>query len=98
MRLTEQGEVISQRYSHPELALRSLEQTISAVVLATLAQHRDVPHRYRAEDERFAALLDLASPIDALTRLNIGSRPASRSGTWTVGELRAIPWVFAWMQ
>ena len=56
---------------------------------------------YRAliyEDERFAALLDLASPLDALTRLNIGSRPASRSGNWTVGELRAIPWVFAWMQ
>lgn len=116
MRITEQGEVISQRYSHPELALRSLEQTISAALLATLARHREVPDRYRAEarrfadrsrvmyraliyeDERFAALLDLASPLDALTRLNIGSRPASRSGTWTVGELRAIPWVFAWMQ
>jgi phosphoenolpyruvate carboxylase len=116
MRLTEQGEVISQRYSHPELALRSLEQTISAVLLATLAQDRDVPERYRAEaqrfadrsrviyraliyeDERFAALLDLASPLDALTRLNLGSRPASRSGTRTVSELRAIPWVFAWMQ
>jgi phosphoenolpyruvate carboxylase len=116
MRLTEQGEVISQRYSHPELALRSLEQTLSAVVLATLARDREVPDRYRAEaerfadrsrvvyraliyeDERFAALLDLASPLDALTKLNIGSRPASRSGTWAVGELRAIPWVFAWMQ
>jgi phosphoenolpyruvate carboxylase len=116
MRLTEQGEVISQRYSHPELALRSLEQTVSAVLLATLAHHREVPHRYRAEaqrfadrsrllyraliyeDERFSALLDLASPLDALTKLNIGSRPSSRSGTWTVGELRAIPWVFAWMQ
>jgi phosphoenolpyruvate carboxylase len=116
IRITEQGEVISQRYSHPELALRSLEQTLSAVLLATLARHREVPHRYRAEaqrfadrsrvmyraliyeDERFAALLDLASPLDALTNLNIGSRPASRSGTWAVGELRAIPWVFAWMQ
>ncbi len=116
MRLTEQGEVISQRYSHPELALRSLEQTLSAVVLATLARDREVPDRYRGEaerfadrsrvvyreliyeDERFAVLLDLASPLDALTKLNIGSRPASRSGRWAVGELRAIPWVFAWMQ
>jgi phosphoenolpyruvate carboxylase len=116
MRITEQGEVISQRYSHPELALRSLEQTLSAVLLATLARDRDVPQRYRAEaqrfadrsrmiyraliyeDERFATLLALASPLDALTRLNIGSRPASRSVTWTVGGLRAIPWVFAWMQ
>ena len=116
LRITEQGEVISQRYSHPELALRSLEQTLSAVLLATLARDREVPHRYRAEaqrladrsrvmyrtliyeDERFAALLEMASPLDALTKLNIGSRPASRSGMWTVGELRAIPWVFAWMQ
>jgi len=116
MRLTEQGEVISQRYSHPELALRSLEQTISAVLLATLAPGRAVPQRYREEaerfadqsraiyraliydDHRFAALLGLASPIDALTRLNIGSRPASRSSASTVAELRAIPWVFAWMQ
>jgi phosphoenolpyruvate carboxylase len=116
MRLTEQGEVISQRYSHPELALRSLEQTISAVLLATLAPGRAVPQRYREEaerfadqsraiyraliydDHRFAALLELASPIDALTRLNIGSRPASRSSASTVAELRAIPWVFAWMQ
>src|SRR6202008_3318448 len=47
---------------------------------------------------RFAALLELASPIDALTRLNIGSRPSSRSSVSTVAELRAIPWVFAWMQ
>lgn len=116
LRITEQGEVISQRYSHPELALRSLEQTLSAVLLATLAPDREVPHRYRAEaqrfadrsrviyrdliyeDKRFASLLDLASPLDALTKLNIGSRPASRSGLWSVGELRAIPWVFAWMQ
>ena len=116
MRLTEQGEVISQRYSHPELAVRSLEQTLSAVILATLAREREVPDRYREEAQRFAdrsravyramiyedvrfeALMDRASPLDALTELNIGSRPASRSGSWSVGELRAIPWVFAWMQ
>jgi phosphoenolpyruvate carboxylase len=116
IRITEQGEVISQRYSHPELALRSLEQTTSAVILATLAGEQDVPERYRAEAERFAArsreayraliyedgrfdaLLNGISPLDALTRLNIGSRPASRSSSRTVGELRAIPWVFAWMQ
>lgn len=56
---------------------------------------------YRAliyEDERFEAFLNLASPLDALTRLNIGSRPAARSASRAVAELRAIPWVFAWMQ
>jgi phosphoenolpyruvate carboxylase len=116
IRITEQGEVISQRYSHPELALRSLEQTTSAVILATLTGEQQLPARYRAEaerfavrsreayraliyeDERFDALLNGLSPLDALTRLNIGSRPSSRSASKTVGELRAIPWVFAWMQ
>jgi phosphoenolpyruvate carboxylase len=116
IRITEQGEVISQRYSHPELALRSLEQTLSGVILATLADKAAVPEHFRDEagrladrsrtvyraliydDERFEALLNLASPLDALTQLNIGSRPASRSAGKTVGELRAIPWVFAWMQ
>jgi phosphoenolpyruvate carboxylase len=116
MRITEQGEVISQRYSHGELSLRSLEQTLSAVILATLSPGREVPDRYRQEaqrfadrsravyraliyeDRRFEAFLARASPLDALTELNIGSRPASRSGGWTVEELRAIPWVFAWMQ
>ncbi|HJS96544.1 MAG TPA: phosphoenolpyruvate carboxylase [Solirubrobacteraceae bacterium] len=116
MRITEQGEVISQRYSHAELSLRSLEQTLSAVILATLSHEREVPDGYRVEAQRFAdrsravyraliyedprfeAFLARASPLDALTQLNIGSRPASRSGAWTVDELRAIPWVFAWMQ
>jgi phosphoenolpyruvate carboxylase len=116
IRITEQGEVISQRYSHPELALRSLEQTTSAVILATLAGDQVVPQHYREEAERFAArsrevyraliyedsrfdaLLNGISPLEALMRLNIGSRPSSRSASRTVGELRAIPWVFAWMQ
>jgi phosphoenolpyruvate carboxylase len=116
IRITEQGEVISQRYSHPELAIRSLEQTLSGVILATLAHDGAVPDRYRDElqrladrsrevyrdliyeDPRFEVLLNQASPLDGLTEMNIGSRPSSRSATKTLEELRAIPWVFAWMQ
>jgi phosphoenolpyruvate carboxylase len=116
IRITEQGEVISQRYSHPELAIRSLEQTLSGVILATLSTDGAVDERYRAEltrlsgrsrevyraliydDDRFEALLNGASPLDALTQMNIGSRPSSRSAKKTLAELRAIPWVFAWMQ
>jgi phosphoenolpyruvate carboxylase len=33
-----------------------------------------------------------------IEELNLGSRPASRSGERTVEDLRAIPWVFAWTQ
>ena len=38
------------------------------------------------------------TPIAELSKLNIGSRPASRSGSRRIADLRAIPWVFAWNQ
>ncbi|HEY9193481.1 MAG TPA: phosphoenolpyruvate carboxylase, partial [Methyloversatilis sp.] len=39
-----------------------------------------------------------ASPLDEISLLNIGSRPARRFGARSLAELRAIPWVFAWSQ
>jgi phosphoenolpyruvate carboxylase len=39
-----------------------------------------------------------ASPLEELALLNIGSRPARRTGARTLADLRAIPWVFAWSQ
>ncbi len=42
--------------------------------------------------------LQSASPLDEISMLNIGSRPARRFGARTLSDLRAIPWVFAWAQ
>ena len=40
-----------------------------------------------------------ATPIDEISRLRIGSRPtARRGGKLGVHNIRAIPWVFSWMQ
>ncbi|TMC60130.1 MAG: phosphoenolpyruvate carboxylase [Chloroflexi bacterium] len=40
-----------------------------------------------------------ATPLDEISRLHIGSRPASRrAGQLQVTHIRAIPWVFSWMQ
>ena len=57
--------------------------------------------QYRAlvyEDPGFQSYFQQATPIEEIAQLNTGSRPVSRGGTLAVQDLRAIPWVFAWMQ
>ncbi len=39
-----------------------------------------------------------ASPLEEISFLNLGSRPARRFGARSLSDLRAIPWVFAWSQ
>jgi phosphoenolpyruvate carboxylase len=44
----------------------------------------------------FADYFRAATPIAELAALNIGSRPASRTASQRIEDLRAIPWVFSW--
>ena len=46
----------------------------------------------------FLGYFGAATPIDAIESSRIGSRPARRTGTRTLQDLRAIPWVFSWAQ
>lgn len=46
----------------------------------------------------FLEYFQQASPVEELAMLKIGSRPARRFGARSLGDLRAIPWVFAWSQ
>lgn len=126
IRLTEQGESITNRYANSELARRHLDQIIHAVLLRSvplpsappaeatapgesggewnavmqaLAEQGHAAYRTLVHDT--PALLRYfqdATPIDAIGRLNIGSRPARRKATQRISDLRAIPWVFAWAQ
>ncbi len=51
------------------------------------------------EDAGFEPFFRVFTPVDELTLLQIGSRPAARPGTaGDLRSLRAIPWVFAWTQ
>src|SRR5579859_3134037 len=57
--------------------------------------------RYRRliyDDPDFLHFFEQATPILELGWLNIDSRPVRRSKGRNIEELRAIPWVFAWMQ
>jgi len=49
-------------------------------------------------DPGFYPYFRTATPIDVIERLHIGSRPASRRQQKGIEDLRAIPWVFAWVQ
>jgi len=121
MKVTEQGEVISDKYLLPSLARHNLELALAALTEATVL-HRTS----RLEDEvlaRWDRTMDAVSeaaaaayqsllasdglveyfsastPVEELSGLNIGSRPARRAQAAAgLDTLRAIPWVFAWTQ
>ncbi len=46
----------------------------------------------------FVAYFRATTPIAEIAGLNIGSRPASRTASTRIEDLRAIPWVFSWGQ
>jgi phosphoenolpyruvate carboxylase len=51
-----------------------------------------------AEHPELLSYFHSASPLEELSLLNMGSRPAYRFGAQSLRDLRAIPWVFAWSQ
>jgi phosphoenolpyruvate carboxylase len=50
------------------------------------------------EDEAVLQYFVEATPVNELAFSHISSRPVRRKGRMNFGDLRAIPWVFGWMQ
>jgi phosphoenolpyruvate carboxylase len=115
LRVTEQGEVLSERYDDPAIAYRHLEQAINATVLVSAIPARTPDAAWIAAMQRLSAesfrqyrelvdhpgflnYFDQATPIIEIESLPIGSRPARRGQRKSLGDLRAIPWTFAWTQ
>ena len=61
-----------------------------------LAQKSFDHYRQLIETPGFIDFYGKATCIDVLEKSKIGSRPARRTGTRTLADLRAIPWVFSW--
>jgi len=55
-------------------------------------------YRELLESDGFIDFYRRATPIDALEQTQMGSRPSRRTGTASLDDLRAIPWVFSWTQ
>jgi phosphoenolpyruvate carboxylase len=70
-------------------------QAMEEMSAASLAAYRECVH----DDPEFLTFWRQATPIDEIGELNFGSRPTyRRKGSMSVADLRAIPWVFSWMQ
>ncbi len=65
--------------------------TLSADAFAT---YRDLVYG----DDAFRTFFRQMTPIAEIANLKIGSRPASRTKSDRIEDLRAIPWVFSWAQ
>ena len=119
LRITEQGEMVAAKYSHPASARRNLETLVAATLVASArgdgdlggdavpftaamdALAADALRAYRSlvyEEPAFAGFFAAITPIGEIATLNVGSRPASRTGSGRIEDLRAIPWVFGWTQ
>ncbi len=68
---------------------------------AMAALSADAFSHYRGlvyETEGFQTFFRQMTPIAEIAGLKIGSRPASRTTSERIEDLRAIPWVFSWAQ
>ena len=65
-------------------------------IMDYLSQKSFEHYRDLIETPGFINFYGKVTCIDVLERSKIGSRPARRTGTRSLDDLRAIPWVFSW--
>jgi phosphoenolpyruvate carboxylase len=77
------------------LALRGrFAQTMETLSTTAFRAYRALVY----ETEGFPTVFRQMTPLREIAELKIGSRPASRTNSDRIEDLRAIPWVFSWAQ
>jgi len=71
----------------------------AAMLLAMLSEQAYRAYRGLVyETPGFDVYFRQSTPLPEISDLKIGSRPASRTASTRIEDLRAIPWVFSWSQ
>jgi len=79
---------------HPQEIPAAWSEMMAVIADAGFAAYKALVH----DNPEFLQFWKQATPIDEISTLKLGSRPAFRRKTNSVSDLRAIPWVFSWMQ
>ena len=67
--------------------------------MESMSEHAFAFYRkHIAENADVITYFEQSTPVQELEHARIGSRPARRSQSRSLEDLRAIPWVFGWMQ
>jgi phosphoenolpyruvate carboxylase len=72
----------------------AFEQIVEEMAAISADRYRSIVHN----DPDFGQFFTTATPVQEISRLRLGSRPAKRRAEGGIDELRAIPWVFSWTQ
>jgi phosphoenolpyruvate carboxylase len=78
----------------PKAAETEWRQLMESMAQQSVTSYRDMVR----EDKDFVPYFRSATPEQELGKLALGSRPARRKASGGIESLRAIPWIFAWMQ
>jgi phosphoenolpyruvate carboxylase len=78
----------------PPAKLSVWEAAMEELSQSAFSRYRQVVY----EDAGFVRYFEQATPIDAISEFRIGSRPSRRTSSRCIEDLRAIPWVFSWVQ
>jgi phosphoenolpyruvate carboxylase len=78
----------------PAADLERFETVMAEISALAFRAYRELVY----ETEGFERYFRQTTPISEIAELNIGSRPASRTKSTRIEDLRAIPWVFSWSQ